>query len=173
MYKKVLIVDSQKSFDTELFAKIVKITIGDEAVKIAKYVLSHPEAIDENIAEDTGINIKTIRSVLFKLNEQNLAFFRRVRNPETGYFIYHWSIDKEKLMLMLDNKRKQIKKLIKERIDYEEENLLYSCGTAECTPLSLDEAYENGFICPNCQEPLDESLNEDVRDFLKIILKNL
>lgn len=155
-----------ESFDEELFKKVVNVLMGEEAVIIALNVLNHPETTDEDIALETELNIKVIRNILFKLNEESLAFFRRERNPDTGYFIYHWTIDVQKLKRMLENKLKLINQLISDRINYEEENLLYTCGNDKCTPLSLDEAYEYGFVCPACNEALDEQTGEEKKAVL-------
>lgn len=162
-----------ESFDKELFKKVVNVLMGEEAVIIAMHVLNHPETIDEDIALETELNIKIIRNILFKLNEESLAFFRRERNPDTGYFIYHWSIDLQKLIRLIEHKKKLIHQLINDRISYEDDNLLYTCGNDKCTPLSLDEAYEYSFVCPACNEPLDDQTGEEKKTVLEKTLEKL
>ncbi|MFW9992805.1 MAG: hypothetical protein ACFFD4_12220 [Candidatus Odinarchaeota archaeon] len=150
-----------------LLFKVIETLMGEETVIVAEYLSNHPGAIDEEIAEILEINIKAVRNCLFKLNEQSLAKFRRIRNPDTGYFVYYWNFESEKLKNLVDRRKKHILKLLAQRSEYEERNLLYSCETNECLPVVLDTAYELDFICPNCGEPLDQQDNEKIQQFLK------
>ena len=92
--------------------------MGEDTVLVAEYLLENPEAVDEEIAEDLDLNIKVVRNSLFKLNEQSLARFRRIRNSETGYFVYHWTLDPSKMKDMINRRRNRIVSLLQKRIEY-------------------------------------------------------
>jgi len=157
----------------DLLFKVIETLMGEETVQVAIYLINHPETIDEDIAENIEMNIKSVRSCLFKLNEQNLARFRRIRNPDTGYFVYYWVFEKDKLINLIERRKKHIIKLLSQRYEYEERNLLYSCENPECLPVVLDMAYELDFICPSCGDPLDQQDNEKIQGFLSNLISIL
>lgn len=147
--------------------------MGDDTVAVAEYLLENPEATDEEIAEDLELNIKTVRNSLFKLNEQSLARFRRIRNSETGYFIYHWVIESSKMRDMINRRKNKIITLLQQRINYEEDNLLYHCGNEECQPMTLDQAYGNDFVCVSCGAQTDQMDNSVRVEFLEAVIDTL
>ena len=159
--------------EKHLFRKIVDSLMGEDTVSVAEYLLENPEAVDEEIAEDLDLNIKVVRNSLFKLNEQSLARFRRIRNSETGYFVYHWTLDPSKMKDMINRRRNRIVSLLQRRIEYEEENLLYHCGNEECKPMTLDQAYANDFICIHCGNTADQMDNTLRSEFLNAVIDNL
>ena len=157
----------------ELLFKVIETLMGEETVQVAVYLINNPETIDEEIAENIEMNIKTVRSCLFKLNEQNLARFRRIRNSDTGYFVYYWIFEKDKLINLIDRRKKHILKLLSQRYEYEERNLLYSCENPECLPVVLEMAYELDFVCPSCGDPLDQQDNEKIQNYLSKLIDTL
>ncbi|MHA2296114.1 MAG: transcription factor E [Candidatus Hodarchaeales archaeon] len=156
-----------KNTVSNLLFKVIETLMGEETVVVAEYLIKHPGAIDEEIAETIEMNIKSVRNCLFKLNEQSLAKFRRIRNPDTGYFVYYWTFESERLLNLVERRKKQILKLLSQRSEYEERNLLYSCENSGCLPVVLDMAYELNFSCPNCGEALDQQDNEKIQQFLE------
>ena len=76
--------NSLKKVDMALFTRIIGTLMGEDTVNIAFYLLDNPDSTDEEIAEESNLNVKVVRNALFKLNEQSLARFRRIRNADTG-----------------------------------------------------------------------------------------
>ena len=159
--------------DMNLFEKIVRTLMGEDTVTVARYLLQNPDSTDEEISDDLNLNIKLVRNALFKLNEQSLARFRRIRNPETGYFVYYWTLESSKVYDLIRRRSTKIIRLLKERIEFESENLLYYCGNEDCTPVVLDVAYQNDFVCENCDQPLDQQDNELKIEFLENVIDAL
>jgi len=158
---------------SNLLYEVINILMGEETVMVAEYLINNPGAIDEEIAENIEMNIKAIRNCLFKLNEQSLAKFRRIRNTETGYFVYYWNFEPERLLHLVERRKKQILKLLAQRAEYEERNLLYRCDGINCLPVVLDRAYELDFTCPDCGEPLDQQDNEKIQKFIQKLTDKL
>ena len=163
----------QKEKEKMLFRKIVQSLMGDDTVEVAEYLLENPEATDEEMAEDLELNIKVVRNSLFKLNEQSLARFRRIRNSETGYFVYHWTLDPLKMRDMINRRRNKIIQNLKLRIDYEENNLLYHCGNEECQPQTLEKSYQTNFVCSTCGRTTDQMDNSVRIEFLEAVIDSL
>ncbi|MHA1941852.1 MAG: hypothetical protein ACW97P_09005 [Candidatus Hodarchaeales archaeon] len=164
---------------------ILKLT-DEVTVKVLNTLLDYKEIIDEDIvnnlnagieqipeeteeAEDpeiVRIALKEVRKSLYKLNERSLARYRRVRDKETGYFVYYWSPIWERIRDLIVSRRKQSIKRLKQRLDYEQRNLLYVCEEGH-TPVTFSDAFELGFICNVCGQELAQKENEETITVLK------
>ncbi|MCK4848227.1 MAG: hypothetical protein KAT16_04310 [Candidatus Heimdallarchaeota archaeon] len=162
---------------------ILKLT-DEVTVKVLNVLLDHLEIIDEDIVntlnegidfvqeesettkeaeeseEDQPVRIalKEVRKSLYKLNERSLARYRRVRDKETGYFVYYWSPIWERIRDLIISRRKHTIKRLKQRLDYEQRNLLYVCEEGH-TPVTFSDAFELGFICTVCGQELAQKEN--------------
>lgn len=162
-----------KAVDMRLFERIVGTLMGEDTVYVAKYLLQNPESTDEEMADDLNLNIKVVRNALFKLNEQSLARFRRIRNADTGYFVYYWTLESAKVYDLIRRRSNKIIKLLRQRIEFESENLMYYCGTDDCTPVVLDQAYTDNFVCKTCNKPMDQQNNDITVEFLEAVIEEL
>ncbi|MHA2389964.1 MAG: hypothetical protein ACXACW_14690, partial [Candidatus Hodarchaeales archaeon] len=95
-----------------------------------------------------------------KLNERSLARYRRVRDKETGYFVYYWSPIWERIRDLIVSRRKLTIKKLKQRLDYEQRNLLYVCEEGH-TPVTFSDAFEFGFLCTVCGQELAQKENAE------------
>jgi len=162
---------------------ILKLT-DEVTVKVLNVLLDHTEIIDEDIVntlnegidfvqedseatkeaveseEDQPVRIalKEVRKSLYKLNERSLARYRRVRDKETGYFVYYWSPIWERIRDLIVSRRKKTIKRLSQRLDYEQRNLLYVCEEGH-TPVTFSDAFELGFICTACGQELAQKEN--------------
>lgn len=161
-------------------------------VKVLNVLLEHKEIIDEEmvnilneeidqtqeiITEDEEKNLqrialKEVRKSLYKLNERSLARYRRVRDKETGYFVYYWSPIFERILDLIVGRRKKSLKKLRQRLDYEQRNLLYVCDEGH-TPVTFSDAFELGFICNTCGEELSQKDNAKTIQFLEHKIKLL
>ncbi|HKZ42086.1 MAG TPA: hypothetical protein VJ044_14070 [Candidatus Hodarchaeales archaeon] len=161
------------TIDLKLFNRIVGTLMGEDTVDVAKYLLENPDATDEEVADDLKLNVKVVRNALFKLNEQSLARFRRIRNADTGYFVYYWNLESGKVKDLIRRRGKKIVSILKQRLEYESDNLLYHCGNNECQPKALDAAYQANFVCGTCQQPLDQQDTAERTEFLEAVIEEL
>lgn len=169
---------------------ILKLT-DETTVKVLNVLLKHKEIIDEEMvniinreieksledfSEDQKqiprIALKEVRKSLYKLNERSLARYRRVRDKETGYFVYYWSPILERIIDLIINRRKRSLKKLQQRLDYEQRNLLYVCGEGH-TPVTFSDAFELGFICTTCGKELSQKDNTITIQFLEQKIKEL
>jgi transcription initiation factor TFIIE subunit alpha len=161
-------------------------------VQVLNILLEHREIIDEDIVntlneefsqdqpEDESkvepeimrIALKEVRKSLYKLNERSLARYRRVRDKETGYFVYYWSPIWERIRDLIVGRRKQTIKKLKQRLDYEQRNLLYVCDEGH-TPVTFSDAFEFGFVCTVCGQELAQKENEDTISVLETKINEL
>ena len=62
---------------------------GPEVKKVAIVLLdSEEETTDEIIAEELDIKLNNVRKALYRLYDIQLASFRRIRDKNSGWFLY-------------------------------------------------------------------------------------
>ncbi len=156
---------------TKTIEELIAILVGEEAVEVAKILLKHKEIIDEQIIEELGeqMTIKDVRRSLYKLNNLSLARYRRIRDQDTGYFVYWWRLQRKRLKDMIIQRRRKILNVLKQRLQFEKENLYYTCGFNKegCQPMDFELAFEHDFICPVCGKEMDQVDNEDTIEALE------
>ncbi len=170
---------------------ILKLT-DEVTVQVLNILLEKREIIDEDIVnilnegldqenqeteapEENNIPriaLKEVRKSLYKLNERSLARYRRVRDKETGYFVYYWSPIWERIRDLIVSRRKQTIKKLKQRLDYEQRNLLYVCEEGH-TPVTFSDAFEFGFLCTVCGQELAQKENAETIAILQTKITEL
>jgi transcription initiation factor TFIIE subunit alpha len=70
------------------------------------------------------------------------------------------------------SRRKLSLKKLKQRLDYEQRNLLYVCNEGHI-PVTFSDAFELGFICTVCGEELAQKDNTKTIEFLETKIKLL
>jgi transcription initiation factor TFIIE subunit alpha len=139
---------------SDLVVSIIGEIGGEEAVKVATALATEEETTDEKIAGSTGMRLNAVRKVLYRLHENHLASYRRTRDSSTGWFVYFWKFNPEKISdLIRERKRLALRKL-RERLSYEKEHIFFHCGNEQCQRCTFDEAVEFSFQCPACKHPL-------------------
>jgi transcription initiation factor TFIIE subunit alpha len=115
------------------------------------------------------LKLNTVRKTLYKLYSEKLAQFRRIRDKSTGWFIYYWWHEFERIEEILSEKKKLNERKLRERLQYEEDNYFFTCHTCNDQNLKyiFEQAFEFNFRCPECGEPLEAQNNEEIIKFLK------
>lgn len=127
--------------------------------------------IDFEPNDEEKLKLNTVRKTLYKLYSAKLAQFRRVRDKNTGWFIYYWWHDFDKLNeILLEKEQKLISKL-RDRINYELNNYFFICENCRKpeTRFIFDDAVDLNFKCPvdGCGGNLVADENKELIDFLK------
>lgn len=139
----------------------IETNLGDEVLTVAETISSR-ELTDEEISKITGIRVNDIRSALYQLYDKRLAFYRRSRDPDTGWYVYHWRMDPEGRERVLDGVKEKDLETLQERLEYEQENIFFVCRTGNCSRFTFDIAADNGFKCPNCGSMLEHHDNSKI-----------
>lgn len=139
---------------------------GQEAVTIFQVLTSKKTITDEQIAQCTGLRMNIIRKALYKLNESQIISSHRERDPQTGWFVYFWFIRQTGLTSLIQNRQKEILRVLQQRFDFETQDNFYTCKNT-CQKLVFSEAFEVGFMCPACNSLLDQIDNKILITFLK------
>ncbi len=151
----------------ELLYSIVTEICGDEATIVVNFLQPDKEITDDSIGEKTGLKINAIRRILYKLYENHLASYRRVRDKDTGWFIYYWKLNPTQVSNLVQHKRELVLKKLEERLEYEKSRVFYRCDNEDCPRYTFEEAMELSFQCAICQEPLVHYNNQAIIETLE------
>ncbi len=159
--------------EDEVLRKVTKTIAGDEGVQVVMALKRFKDATDDqvlaHIAEqgETTIKLNDIRRILFKLYNHSIVQCDRLRDENTGWFIFRWRLQPDQVEGFVKNQRKRILKILRTRLDYEEEYDFYCCYTPGCPRLTFEDAMEYVFRCSVCGKSLKHFDNIKIIDALK------
>jgi transcription initiation factor TFIIE subunit alpha len=140
--------------DDETLIKVAEAFGNEEAVKIIDVLKEVGETTDDQIANQTGIRLNSVRKILYKLYDYSLVALRRSRDENTGWFIFHWRLQPDQLEGFILNQKRRVLEKLEIRLRYEETHDFYYCHTPGCKRIPFEEAMELVFRCPTCNKPL-------------------
>ncbi|MEM2890498.1 MAG: transcription factor E [Candidatus Hadarchaeum sp.] len=131
---------------------------GEHGYTVAKAIVSE-ELTDEEIAKRTGIRLNLVRRILYDLYDNRVVSYRRVRDENSGWYIYYWKVDPERALDYVKTNRQLLLQKLEEQLEKEKNTIYFSCSNG-CPKMTLEEAAENDFKCSRCKgklEPYDNS----------------
>ncbi len=155
------------SFNNDLFRLVVEEIAGKEGVEVATVLVNSDETTDEEIATKTDLKLNVVRRILYKLHDNHLASYRRIRDTDTGWFLYFWKIDPNKAQALVNRKKRMVLNLLEQRLEHETNNDLYACVNRDSSPVPFEEAMNLSFRCPVCNGQLEYVDNEKAISFLR------
>jgi transcription initiation factor TFIIE subunit alpha len=141
----------------------------DGSMQVIEY-LDKGFVTDEDIAEATDLRLNIVRRVLYKLYDSGLASYKRSKDPDTQWFTYEWTFEKENVKEMCIKKRDEEIQRLREALEFEENNMFFLCKSQDCR-LTFEDASDLGFICPECGNMLEFADNSEIIDELKSTLE--
>ena len=116
---------------------------------------------DEEISNETEIQLNTVRKVLYKLYDAGIASYKRTKNPDSNWEIYNWKFDQKKVSEIISEKYEKLSQDIERSIKYEEENMFFACKI-NGHRYKFENASVNNFVCPQCGESLEYQDNSEI-----------
>ncbi len=150
-----------------LIKQVVIEFAGEDAFEVVTRLKEDEETTDEEIANDTGMRLNTVRKILYKLYDLHLASYRRTRDKQTGWFVYYWILEPERIHGLLHAKKTRVLEKLKQRLQFETENTFYHCHKNGCPRHTFEEAMTNAFKCPICNGQLVHVENIQTIDLLR------
>ena len=142
--------------------KIANVLGGEEAVTVVMALNKLGQATDDELLNETGIKLNDIRKALNKLYNHSIVQCDRLRDEQTGWFIFRWRIQSDQFEGFIKNQKRKILRIFNKRLDYEKNNEFFYCGTPGDRRMTFEEAMEMIFRCPNCGKKLDSYDNKDI-----------
>ena len=146
----------------DLMRKVANVIGGENAVKVVEALNKLGEATDDVILNETGIKLNDVRKALFKLYNHSIVQCDRLRDEKTGWFIFHWRLQPDQFEGFIKNQKRKILRILKNRLDYEQTNEFFYCGTPGDRRVTFEEAMEMVFRCPECGKRLERQDNKDM-----------
>lgn len=151
----------------DVLGKVAMVIGGEDAVKVVMALKDLKEATDDQLLSKTEMKLNDIRKMLFKLYNYSIVQCDRSRDKDTGWFIFRWRLQPDQVEGFIKNQKKRIRRILKTRLQYEESNDFYYCGTPGCNKVAFEDAVELVFRCPTCGEPLQHYDNSALIKTLK------
>jgi transcription initiation factor TFIIE subunit alpha len=146
-----------------LFEELVKDKCGATCIKILKLLEGKENVSEFKLSEQLDMNINELRILLYKLTEDNLISSIRKKDKQKGWYIYYWTFNfKHARDLLVKHKEKQLEELNHKLANKEIPKYVCSNG---CISLSLEDAMEIEFKCPECNSLLklkEVKYNEEI-----------
>lgn len=143
------------------FEKILTRVAGEHGSEVVEVLLEEEESTDEEIANETGIRLNLVRKILYDLYDNRVVDYRRTRDDSTGWYSYHWHVEPERALEILDEDKETLLEKLKDRLEHERNTLFFTCGN-QCPRIDFDEAMETNFQCPDCGERMEEFDNSGI-----------
>ena len=149
------------------FLSVVRDLIGVDLVEdVVRELNKKADITDEELATKFQIRLNDIRKILYKLYDNNLASFRRLRDKSTGWYIFFWKLEPENMIHLIRSKNKMVLDILTTRLEYETEHVFFRCPN-NCGACTFEDAMEIGFKCKKCGSPLSNYPNEDTINLLQ------
>lgn len=150
----------EKSRQSPIFREILSRIAGEHGSKIAD-ILIEKEATDEELANETEIRLNLVRKILYDLYDNRVISYRRVRDEDTGWYVYYWKLEPDRALELFSNNKRLLLDKLRERVEYERDTMFFSCNDS-CPKLPFNEAAEYDFKCPRCGKKLRLFDNADI-----------
>ncbi|MEM2059036.1 MAG: transcription factor [Thermoproteota archaeon] len=139
---------------THDFLRFIAEFCGEDAVKIVEILLNEEEANDDLLAEKSGMRLNQVRRILYDLLDKQIVAYRRNVDEEKGYYVYTWSLKKERVAEIIRERKRLVLNRLRERLRYEEQNMFFTCPNSCVNRVPFDKALEHQFKCPKCSAML-------------------
>jgi transcription initiation factor TFIIE subunit alpha len=150
----------QKLKEDPVFREILVRISGEHGYQIASELVDK-EMTDEELAKRTGIRLNLVRKILYDLYDNRVVGYRRIRDENSGWYVYYWRIEPERALEFFDNNKRLLLQKLQERLEHERNVMFFGCVNG-CPKLPFDVAAENDFKCPRCGKHLDHFDNSNV-----------
>jgi transcription initiation factor TFIIE subunit alpha len=133
--------------------------VGPEGLDVVGALVDR-SATDEEIAEETGLKINTVRKILYKLYDYRLASYVRTKDREIGWYIYTWKLDLDRAREIVAARKRRILEELTKQLEFERNHVFFVCKN-DFSKVPFDIASENGFRCPQCNAIMEYEDNQD------------
>jgi transcription initiation factor TFIIE subunit alpha len=145
----------QKFPDDPLLIGLLNQVAGEHGIAVARN-LCGKELTDEELAKRTSISVNLVRRILYDLYDNRVVGYRRVRDEDSGWYIYYWRFEPSRALDYLNVHKRQLLQRLEEKLEQERNTIFFSCNNGGCPKVPFDVAVENDFKCPTCGNRLGQ-----------------
>ena len=166
----------------DILRRVANIIGGEEAIEVAMALKELGGATDDQILlfcqkleilPKPEMKLNDIRRTLFKLYNRSIVQCDVSRDENTGWFIFRWRLQPDQVEGFISNQKRRILRILKTRLEYEENNEFYYCYTPGCSRITFEDAVELVFRCPVCGKSLQHYDNSEMVKALAYEIEHL
>jgi len=124
-------------------------------------ILREGDRTDEELAEAAEIKLNAVRKILYKLYDYRLAYYTRVKDKETGWYIYTWRLNLDNAFRILEGRKRVYLGELTKRLEFEQTHVFFCCENDDCK-VPFDIASQQNFRCPRCAQEMNYIDNQGV-----------
>ncbi len=161
----------QKPPEDPILREILTRIAGEHGHEVAK-VLVKGEVTDDEVAKLTDMRVNLVRKILYDLYDNRVVSYRRVRDEQSGWYVYYWRIEPERAREYFNNNKRLLMQKLEGRLETERNAMLFSCQN-DCPKSPFELAAENDFKCKHCGGKLERYDNSGVITALERQIESL
>lgn len=156
----------------KLIAEVTGEAVGEDVVDLAQSLNGRNDVSEFLLAKEQGVDINTVRNMLYRLHNHNLVSFIKKKDYQKGWYVYYWTLNKQRMVELVDVIKENRIKFLQRRLSREREHIFFMCCN-KCTRLDFDKATDVEFRCPECSSILVEQDNTKTINQIEMELNKL
>jgi len=130
------------------------VTIASEEALLVYKALKGKQNVNEfSLVDKLKMTIHQLRNTLYKFDAYNLVTSTRKKDRKKGWYIYFWTFNEAQASRVVVILKKEKLDILKKQFDRESSHQFYLCPN-KCTRMTLENAMESQFVCPECGQLL-------------------
>lgn len=135
----------------KLLHNLVEELAGEETGRIVEILFNKKNVNEFLIAKKMELTINQVRNILYKLSNHGLVSFIRKKDKRKGWYIYYWTLNVEKSLVMLQISLSDKISHLGKKLERRENDRFYVCHPCGIE-VTEEKALEHGFSCEECAE---------------------
>ncbi|MDI6737706.1 MAG: hypothetical protein QME12_04290 [Nanoarchaeota archaeon] len=132
---------------------------GEDILPLVNLLRGRENVSEFAIAEKLNVTVNQVRNMLYRLHKSNLVTFTRKKDKKKGWYIYYWTLAIKNIKEALFSQKKRQLADFQEKLAKEIEGKFYVCP-GKCARMTMEDAMEADFHCPECGQLMTEQDNK-------------
>lgn len=141
--------------------------VGKEALPIVEYLKGRKNISDFKVAEKTNMRIQKARNLLYQMHAHNIVNYIKKKDDSKGWYISYFTLNDSGTKDLIEKQKAHSLEKYKDRLRFESDEAISFLCPQFCSRLTMDEATEFNFHCPECGTLLNQQDNTKTIEFLK------
>ena len=148
---------------------LLKSVAGPDVISLVNVIKDKENVSEFKIADKLKLTVNQVRNMLYRLSEHNLVNSTRNKDKKKGWYIYYWTFDHRRAILLLRKIKQDRLEALKKQLKTLQEISFFVCKDCKLR-YTYENALEMGFLCSNCALPLQ---SEDPAAGTRLINKEM
>jgi len=159
--------------EEEFFLEVARKTVGEDYLDVLNHLIKKgTEITDKDLAAEMNLKDNEVRKKLYVLQEYGFVTYRKVRDKETGWYVYYWKANVESLNEIILQRKREVLNKLKMRLEGDSSQVYYVCPN-DGYKVDFDAAMEQDFKCPKCGTPFEVYDSERFNSTLRTLIEKL